>query len=93
MIVDVPLNEHQCWVQLGLPDQSTTISLVPFDSRMPAGSLQGLIIETEDLETELKILQEAGIQVSPVENTRWGKFVAIKDPDGNGLMLHQHVWE
>lgn len=78
------------WVQLGLPDHSTTITLVEWYKNMPAGSMQGLILETEDIEQEILELQKKGIEIAAIDETAWGKFATVMDPDGNGLLLHQN---
>lgn len=93
LIIEAPIDSGNSWIQLGIPDQPTMISLVPWYPEMPAGTIQGLILESEDIEAEVRSLRNVGIEAAPIESTRWGKFAAIKDPDGNGLLLHQHQWE
>src|SRR4051812_13965228 len=96
VIVEAPMGNGQTWVQLGIPNQVTSISLVswwPYEEvAMPAGSLQGLIFETEDMEKEMQDLKMKGVEVGimgpkgfevgKVDNTPWGKFAYFKDPDG-----------
>jgi catechol 2,3-dioxygenase-like lactoylglutathione lyase family enzyme len=80
IIIEAPMEEGQYWVQLGLPGHETTISLASF---------QGIIFETDDIETEIQELATKGIEVGKVDDTPWGKFAWLKDLDGNGLCLHQ----
>lgn len=68
------------WIQMGLPDGNTTISL---------SSFQGLIFETDNIEKESKLLKEKGIEVGNIDKTPWGRFAWLKDLDGNSLCLHQ----
>ena len=68
------------WIQMGLPDGNTTISLSGF---------QGLIFETDNIEKESKLLKEKGIEVGNIDQTPWGRFAWLKDLDGNSLCLHQ----
>lgn len=73
--------EHgQTWIQLGLQNHDTTISLATF---------QGIIFETDDIEKEIEALKTKGIELGKIDNTPWGKFAWLKDLDGNGLCLHQ----
>ena len=80
VIAEAPSEHGQTWIQLGLPNQTTTISLASF---------HGIIFETEDIEKEIKDLKAKGVAVEKIDNTPWGKFAWLKDPDGNGLCLHQ----
>lgn len=80
IIVEAPMGNGQTWVQLGLPNQSTSISLMDF---------QGIILETEDIEKEIRELKTKGIEAGKIDDTPWGKFSQLKDLDGNGLTLHQ----
>jgi catechol 2,3-dioxygenase-like lactoylglutathione lyase family enzyme len=93
MIVESPMGNGQTWVQLGLPDQTTSISLMetaPGVERAASdGTLQGIVLETEDIEKEIQELKKKGIEAGKIDNTPWGKFSFFKDPDGNGLTLHQ----
>jgi predicted enzyme related to lactoylglutathione lyase len=68
------------WIQMGLPDGNTTISLAGFHA---------LICETDDIEQEIKELKEKGIDVGNIDDTPFGKFAWLKDLDGNGVCLHQ----
>jgi hypothetical protein len=54
---------------------------------MPAGSLRGLVLETGDLQADIKALAGQGVAVSDVQAAPWGQFVTLEDPDGNGLIL------
>jgi predicted enzyme related to lactoylglutathione lyase len=80
IIVEAPMGNGQTWVQLGLPGQTTSISLMNF---------QSVIIETDDIEKETRELKTKGIEAGKIDDTPWGKFAQLKDPDGNGLTLHQ----
>jgi predicted enzyme related to lactoylglutathione lyase len=78
--VEAPMEHGQTWIQLGLPNHDTTISLATF---------QGIIFETDDIEKEIEALKTKGIELGKIDNTPWGKFAWLKDLDGNGLCLHQ----
>ena len=80
LIVEAPMGNGETWVQLGLPGQTTSISLMNF---------QSLILETENMEKETRELKTKGIESGKIDDTPWGKFAQLKDPDGNALTLHQ----
>jgi catechol 2,3-dioxygenase-like lactoylglutathione lyase family enzyme len=80
VIVEATDPHGDAWIQMGLPNSNTTISLASF---------QGIICETDDIETEIKTLQTNGIEVGKIDETPWGKFAWLKDLDGNSLCLHQ----
>jgi predicted enzyme related to lactoylglutathione lyase len=80
LMVEAPDAHGGTWIQLGLPGGNTSISLAGF---------QGLICETDDIEKEVQELKAKGIEVGKIDDTPWGRFAWLKDPDGNGLCLHQ----
>jgi catechol 2,3-dioxygenase-like lactoylglutathione lyase family enzyme len=80
VVVEAPAHHGQTWVQMALPGQSTSISLLTF---------HGIICETDDIEKEIQELSGKGVEVGKVDITPWGKFAWLKDLDGNGLCLHE----
>jgi len=65
---------------MGLPGQSVSIALMTF---------HGIIMETGDIEKDIRDLKAKGIEAGKTDNTPWGRFAWLKDPDGNSLCLHQ----
>ncbi|HWB27001.1 MAG TPA: VOC family protein [Chitinophagaceae bacterium] len=80
VIAEAPMGEDKMWLQLGLPGQSTSIALMNF---------HGVILEVGDVEQEINELKEKGIETGKIDDTPWGRFVWLKDVDGNGICLHQ----
>jgi catechol 2,3-dioxygenase-like lactoylglutathione lyase family enzyme len=80
VIAEAPSHHGETWIQMGLPEGNTSISLASF---------HGIICETDDIEREIKDLSSKGIDVGKIDETPWGKFAWLKDPDGNGLCLRQ----
>ena len=80
VVIEAPDPHGDAWIQMGLPDQGTTISLAGF---------QGIICETDDIEKEVEKLKAKGIEVGKIDDTPWGRFAWLKDLDGNSLCLHQ----
>ncbi len=89
LIMETPFDKGQYWIQLGLPGGGPTITLVTWFDKMPAGSLQGILIETEDILKDIEHLKGKGIETGALDETPWGKFASIKDLDGNSWSLHQ----
>ena len=87
LISDTQLGPGQRWIQVGAPGAQTSLTLVTWFETMPAGSLRGLVLESDDLEADIKALAARGVTVSDVQAAPWGQFVTCEDPDGNGLIL------
>ncbi|HVV03984.1 MAG TPA: VOC family protein [Puia sp.] len=80
VLVEAPADHEHTWLQMGLPGQATSIALMHF---------HGIIMETGDIEKDVRELKAKGIEVGKIDDQPWGKFAWMKDPDGNGLCLHQ----
>ena len=89
LIVEADMGNGSTWVQLGLPGQATSITLVNWFKDMSPGSMQGLVLKSTDIEKEVADLKAKGVEVKPIDDTPWGRFASFSDPDGNGLTLHQ----
>jgi catechol 2,3-dioxygenase-like lactoylglutathione lyase family enzyme len=79
-IAEAPMPNGETWVQIGLPNGNTTISLAGFP---------GIICETGNIEQEIQELKAKGIEAGKIDETPWGRFAWLKDLDGNSLCLHQ----
>lgn len=88
LIVEAPFEGGQQWVQLGFPGSNVSITLVTWFDNMPPGCINGLVIKTDNLAKDIEELIAKGISVGKVDDTPWGKFAAVIDPDGNRLSLH-----
>jgi predicted enzyme related to lactoylglutathione lyase len=89
LIAEADMGNGSTWVQLGLPGQGASITLVNWYPHMPPGSMQGLVLKSEDIEKEVADLKAKGVDVKPIDKTPWGRFASFSDPDGNGLTLWQ----
>jgi uncharacterized glyoxalase superfamily protein PhnB len=57
---------------------------------MPAGSLQGLVLGSDDLRKDCNALAANGVEFDrPLQPQPWGLEAVIRDPDGNRLVLQQ----
>ncbi len=91
LIIEAPMSETSKWVQLGLPNTETTITLVDWERSMQPGGLQGLVVSTNNIAEEVAQLQAKGVEMGKIDPTPWGKFCNFKDIDGNGWTLHEEM--
>jgi catechol 2,3-dioxygenase-like lactoylglutathione lyase family enzyme len=89
VVSDNPMGPDQRWIELAPEGSQTSITLVTWFEQMPPGTVQGLVLETDDIETTRASLLARGVEVSPIDETYWGKFATFADPDGNGWALTQ----
>lgn len=89
VIRENPMGPDQQWIQLGPPGAETSITLVNWFPQMPAGILQGVVLETDDVNVAYATLQECGVAVSAIEAAPWGTYFTFSDPDGNGYVMQQ----
>jgi catechol 2,3-dioxygenase-like lactoylglutathione lyase family enzyme len=89
-VTDTPYRDGLRWVQLQPPGSDTSFTLVTWFPSMPAGSLQGLVIETPDVQAAYLDLLEKGVHFTHEPRKEfWGTFTTFSDPDGNSLVLAQ----
>jgi catechol 2,3-dioxygenase-like lactoylglutathione lyase family enzyme len=77
------------WIQLAPPGCATTIALVTWFDNMKPGALQGVMLNSTDIDSDHQILTSRGLQLSKIEQQPWGRYAMFKDPDGNGWILRQ----
>ncbi len=88
LLADTWMGPQMRWVMVAPPGAQTAIALVTWFDTMPAGSLRGLVLETDDLEGDVAALRERGLSIpAGIEHERWGQFAQFTDPDGNGIIL------
>ncbi|GIE87821.1 glyoxalase superfamily protein [Actinoplanes regularis] len=82
------MGPRQQWIQVAPKGAQTSITLVTWFDTMPAGSLQGLVLHTDDLDAEVATLVGKGVAVPDgVQDAPWGRYAVFTDPDGNRLVL------
>ena len=77
------------WIQLAPRGQTVTIALVTWFEQMKPGGLQGVMVNTEDIDQEYQALTSRGLQLSAIKQEPWGRYAMFNDPDGNGWILRQ----
>lgn len=75
------------WLEVAPPKGGSTIVLHrPFPGTS-AGTSQGVILETDDLDADCAALARAGVSVDGPQDLPWGRQATFTDPDGNGFVL------
>ena len=88
LVRDNEMGPAQRWIQVAPKGAQTSITLVTWFDTMPPGSLQGLVLHTDDLDAEVTALTARGVAVPDgVQDAPWGRFAVFADPDGNRLVL------
>ncbi len=89
LVTEMPMGENQLWVQLAPSGGEPSITLVTWFPQMPPGSVQGLVLVTDDLTAFHATLKSRGLKIMPIEDAPWAKFATFSDPDGNGWVLQE----
>jgi predicted enzyme related to lactoylglutathione lyase len=85
---DQVMGPEMRWVQVRPRGAQTSLTLVNWFPSMTAGSLRGMVLETEDLDGDVARLTERGVTIDGgVQQAPWGRYVQFADPDGNGIVL------
>jgi predicted enzyme related to lactoylglutathione lyase len=78
------------WVEVAPIHGQTSFTLVNRFPEMPPGSLQGVVLHTDDIDKAFETLSERGVEFhGPIEEGPVSRITTFNDPDGNGLVLHQ----
>ena len=80
------------WVQLKPSASDATVSLVTWMPSMAPGSLDGVVLGTDDIESSRARFLERGVEVSEVTDEHWGRWATFRDVDGNGWVLVQSAY-
>jgi predicted enzyme related to lactoylglutathione lyase len=78
------------FVQLTPPGSACSIAIGTGITKAPPGSVEGMLLVTEDIGAARAELVERGVEVSEPQDEGWGAIHAyFQDPDGNGWQLQQ----
>jgi catechol 2,3-dioxygenase-like lactoylglutathione lyase family enzyme len=89
LLRDEPMGPSGKWIQLAPLGCTTTIALVTWFDGMKPGGLQGVMLNSDDIDADHRLLSSRGLQLSNIEQQPWGRYAMFKDPDGNGWILRQ----
>jgi catechol 2,3-dioxygenase-like lactoylglutathione lyase family enzyme len=86
---DHSVSDEVRFVQLTPPGSGCSIAIGNGLTTMAPGSLEGLQMVVADADAAHAELSGRGLDVSPVDDQPWGRFVYFADPDGNKWSLQQ----
>jgi catechol 2,3-dioxygenase-like lactoylglutathione lyase family enzyme len=86
---DHTVSEEVRFVQLTPPGSACSIAIGKGLTAMTPGSLDNLQAVVADADATRADLVARGIDVTPVDDQPWGRFVYFADPDGNRWSLQQ----
>lgn len=80
--------EGMRWVEVAPKGSDASLTLVTWFDAMPPGSLQGLVIGTDNVHASYEELGAKGVPFDFAPRELPGGLQAVfRDPDGNGLVL------
>ncbi|MET3806483.1 catechol 2,3-dioxygenase-like lactoylglutathione lyase family enzyme [Nakamurella sp. UYEF19] len=77
------------FVQLTPPGSACSISFGNGLTDAEPGSVKGIQVVVASADQAFDELSARGVQVSPVQDLAWGRFVYFADPDGNAWALQE----
>ena len=72
LIREEPMGPGMSWIQLAPPGQSVTVALVTWFENMKPGGLQGVMVNTEDIDAEHTLLRSRGLEIGEIKQEPWG---------------------
>jgi len=88
---DQRVHESLRFVQLTPPGSGCSIAIGEGLTTMTPGSLEGLQLVVDDADKAREEFLGRGLDVGPVDEQPWGRFLYFKDPDGNSWNVQQIV--
>ena len=89
LVREQPMGPGMTWIQLAPKGQAVTIALVSWFEQMRPGGLQGVMINTDDIDEDHRMFTGRGLQLTEIKEEAWGRYALFDDPDGNGWILRQ----
>jgi predicted enzyme related to lactoylglutathione lyase len=87
---DYQVSDDIRFVQLTPPGSACSIAIGKgLTDDVTPGSVQGMQLVVMDIEAARSELAGRGVDVSPVQDFPWGRFVFFSDPDGNGWAVQE----
>lgn len=90
LLTEATFGDELRWIQVGPRGSQASLTLVTWFDEMPPGSLRGLVIESDDLDSDYRSMVERGVEFlgAPAPQAG-GTFAIFTDPDGNQVSLRQ----
>ena len=86
---DIVVSDEIRFIQLTPPGSACSITIGKGITDADPGSVKGMQMVVSDIEAAHAELTARGVDVSPVQDFPWGRFVFFADPDGNGWAVQQ----
>jgi catechol 2,3-dioxygenase-like lactoylglutathione lyase family enzyme len=88
VVHDLAMGPEGRWVQVRPRGGATAITFATWFDSMPAGSTQGLVLATDDVDRDVAELTSRGVAFeTEVRQQPWGRAATFPDPDGNRITL------
>jgi catechol 2,3-dioxygenase-like lactoylglutathione lyase family enzyme len=89
VLEEMPFGPDTKWIRLEFPGVETRIVLVTWFPQMKPGSVQGIVLITNEIAKTRAELTKRGLVVSEIAQKPYGQEASFSDPDGNGWVLQQ----
>src|SRR3954453_9674455 len=86
---DHRVSDEMRFIQLTPPGSACSITIGDGITDAEPGSVKGMQLVVEDIETAHAELSGRGVDVSDVQEFPWGRFVFFSDPDGNAWAVQE----
>jgi len=77
------------FVQLTPPGSGCSIAIGEGLTPAAPGSVRGMQLVVKDIEVAQRELTERGANVGEINDLPWGRFLFLKDPDGNDWAIQE----
>jgi catechol 2,3-dioxygenase-like lactoylglutathione lyase family enzyme len=86
---DHRVSDELRFIQLTPPGSACSITIGDGITDAEPGSVKGMQLVVQDIETAHAELSRRGVDVSDVQELPWGRFVFFSDPDGNAWAVQE----
>jgi predicted enzyme related to lactoylglutathione lyase len=86
---DHRVSDELRFIQLTPPGSGCSIVIGDGITEAEPGSVKGMQLVVEDIDTAHSELSGRGVAVSDVQEFPWGRFVFFSDPDGNAWAVQE----
>jgi catechol 2,3-dioxygenase-like lactoylglutathione lyase family enzyme len=86
---DHRVSDELRFIQLTPPGSACSITIGDGITDAEPGSVKGMQLVVQDIETAHAELSGRGVDVSDVQELPWGRFVFFSDPDGNAWAVQE----
>lgn len=88
---DHTVSEDLRFVQLTPPGSACSICIGKGITDAEPGSVVGMQVVVKDIEAAEREFKSRGIDISPIDDQAWGRFIYFADPDGNKWAVQEIV--